>query len=69
MERVSFGTNMTMKDESSDGSSMDQKSSGLMTAIERFHARKFRRQNEASTGKRAVLKITGARSSKKQRTL
>jgi hypothetical protein len=37
-----------------------------MTAIERFHARKVKRHNDASAGKRVVLKITGAGSSIKQ---
>jgi hypothetical protein len=67
-ERVSFGANMTIEDESSDGGSVEQKSVGQLTAIERFHARKFKHQSEATVGKRAVLKITGAGSSKKQCT-
>jgi hypothetical protein len=67
-ERVSFGTNMTIEDESSDGGSVEQKSVGQLTAIERFHAHKFKRQSEATIGKRAVLKIIGAGSSKKQCT-
>jgi hypothetical protein len=67
-ERVSFGTNMTTDEESSDGGSVDQKPEGAMTAIERFHARKFKGKDEYVSGRRAVLKIIGAGSSKKQRT-
>jgi hypothetical protein len=38
-----------------------------MTAIERFQARKFGGKEDVSTGKRVVLKIMDAGSSKKQR--
>jgi hypothetical protein len=67
-ERISFRTNMTTEEESSDGGSVEQKPVGAMTAIERFHARKFKGKDETGTGKHAVLKITGAGRSKKQRT-
>jgi hypothetical protein len=41
-ERVSFGTNMSMDDESSDSGSMEQKDSKLMMTVECFHASKFK---------------------------
>jgi hypothetical protein len=66
-EHVSFGTNMSTEDESSDGGSVEQKTIGPITAIERFQARKFGGKEDVSTGKRVVLKIMDAGSSKKQR--
>jgi hypothetical protein len=59
---------MTMEDESSYGGSVDQKMIAPMTAIERFHARKFRGKDDSCTGKWVALKITGVGRSKKQRT-
>jgi hypothetical protein len=67
-ERVSFGTNITTEVESSDGGLIEQKLAGAMTATERFHAQKFKGTEEAGTGKHVVLKVTGPRSLKKQRT-
>jgi hypothetical protein len=67
-EKVSFGTNMTTDEESSDGCSVDQKLKEPMTAIERFHARKFGGSKESGAGKKVVLKIVGTGSSKKQQT-
>jgi hypothetical protein len=67
-ERVSFRTNMTIEEESSDGGSVEQKPVGAMTTIEQFHARKLKGKDETGTGRHAVLKITGVESSKKQRT-
>jgi hypothetical protein len=67
-ERVSFRTNMTIEEESSDCGSVEQKPVGAMTTIEQFHARKLKGKDETGTGRHAVLKITGVESSKKQRT-
>jgi hypothetical protein len=55
---------MITEDEFSDGGSVDQR----LTTVERFQTRKFKGKGDACVGKRAVLKITGAGSSKKQRT-
>jgi hypothetical protein len=60
---------MSIEDDSSYGGSVEQKLASAMTAIEQFHARKFKGKDETITGKRAILKIIGVRSSKKQRTL
>jgi hypothetical protein len=59
---------MMTEDESLDGGSVEQKRASQLTTIEYFHAHKFKCQSEANAKKRAVLKITGVRSSKKQRT-
>jgi hypothetical protein len=40
-ERISFGTNMTTEDESPGNDSCMQEDAKLLTAVERFHARKF----------------------------
>jgi hypothetical protein len=40
-----------------------------MTAIERFHARKYRDQQGSKADKRAILKVSSAGSSKKQKML
>jgi hypothetical protein len=64
-ERVSFGTNMLMDEESSDGGSVEQKSLSLMTVVEQFHAKKFSENFGYKAEKRVVLKVTGSGSSKK----
>jgi hypothetical protein len=63
-EGVSFGTNMTPDDESSDGGSTVKMELELATAVEFFHARKFGMKN----AKHAALKVHGSGSVKKQRT-
>jgi hypothetical protein len=60
-ERVSFGTNMTSDGESSEGNLVVKMELELATAVERFHARKF----GANPGKRGVLKVNSAGTSKK----
>jgi hypothetical protein len=67
-ERVSFGTNMSTEEDVSDGQSVEQKPLELMTAIERFHARKFKGLSGTNTDKRAILKAAGLGRNKKQRT-
>jgi hypothetical protein len=59
---------MTTEDESSGGGSVEQKFTAPLSAVERFHAWKFKGKGEASAGKWAVRKITGVGSSKKQKT-
>jgi hypothetical protein len=68
-ERVSFGTNMSTEDECSDSGSVEMRDPRLMIAVERFHARKFKDQSKAQGEKRAVLKVMGAGSNKKQKPL
>jgi hypothetical protein len=41
----------------------------LMMAVEHFHARKFKEHNRPQGEERAVLKVVGAGSNKKQNTL
>jgi hypothetical protein len=67
-EKVSFGTNMSTEEDVSDGQSVEQKPPELMTAIERFHARKFKGSSGTNTYKRAILKAAGSGRNKKQRT-
>jgi hypothetical protein len=66
-ERVSFDTKMSTDEECSDGGSVEQKAQELMSIVERFHARKFKATMRARADKRAVLKVTGSSSSKKQK--
>jgi hypothetical protein len=54
-ERVSFGTNMMIEDESLDGGSVEQKPASQLTAIEHFHAHKFKCQSEANVEKMVIL--------------
>jgi hypothetical protein len=56
-ERVSFGTNMTMNDESSGNDSCMQDEAQTMTAIERFHARKYGTHKGETSKKRPALKV------------
>jgi hypothetical protein len=63
-ERVSFGTNVILDGESSEGNSVVKTELELATTVERFHARKF----GANLGKRGVLKVNSAGTSKKQNT-
>jgi hypothetical protein len=67
-KRVSFGTNMSTEEDVLDGQSVEQKPLELMTAIERFHARKFKGLSGTNTDKRAILKAAGLGRNKKQRT-
>jgi hypothetical protein len=60
-EMVSFGTNMTPDDESSDGSLVVKTELELATAVECFHARKY----GAKTKKRGALKVNCSGSVKK----
>jgi hypothetical protein len=63
-EIVSFGTNMTPDDESSDGGSMVKTELELATAVEHFHAMKYGMKIKKCT----ALKVHGSGSVKKQRT-
>jgi hypothetical protein len=67
-DRVSFGTNMTTEDESSECDSVEQRDLKLLTAVEHFHARRLKDQRGTKEDKRAVLNVAGAGSSKKQKT-
>jgi hypothetical protein len=60
---VSFGTNMTMDKESSDGNSMVKTKLELATAMERFHTRKFGAKPE----KRGALNVNNSGAAKKQK--
>jgi hypothetical protein len=66
--RVSFGTNMTMDDESSETGSVHKSPSQFETAIERFHARKFGGNPKQSLEKKSALRVKGTGSTKKQKT-
>jgi hypothetical protein len=63
-ERVSFGTNMALEDESSDGGSSVKIDLVLAMAMDHFHARKFGLKAE----KRGSLKVASAGKVKKQKT-
>jgi hypothetical protein len=65
---VSFGTDMSTEEEISDGRSVEQDTQPFMTTVERFHARKFRDNGGQSVDKRAILKVIGGGSNKKQKT-
>jgi hypothetical protein len=67
-ERVSFGTYMSTEEECSDVASIEQKPSELMSAVECFHAQKFKATMDVQGDKRAVLKVTGSGNSRKQKT-
>jgi hypothetical protein len=62
--RVSFGTNMTTDEESSDGNSVVKTELELAMVVERFHARKF----GAKLEKRGELKVNCTGAAKKQKT-
>jgi ribosomal protein S20 len=47
---------------------MEQKPPELMTAIERFHMRKFKDRSGVKAEKRAILKALGSGGNKKQKT-
>jgi hypothetical protein len=64
-ERVSFGTNMSTEEESSDGRSVEQEDPTLMTAIQRFDVKKFRGKEGAVLDKGVVLKVIGGGSHEK----
>jgi hypothetical protein len=64
-ERVSFGMNMAIKDELSDGNSVDQEAHPPLTTVERFHARKFKDMAMASAEKKAIHKVAGSGNTKK----
>lgn len=55
-DRVSFGTNMTIEEDTSGSVSKGEEESKQLTAIERFHARKFGPKTVSSKG---ALKIAG----------
>jgi hypothetical protein len=59
-EIVSFGTNMTPDDESSDGGSMVKTELELATAVEHFHAMKYGMKIKKNT----ALKVHGSGSVK-----
>jgi hypothetical protein len=65
---VSFGMNMSTEDECSDSGLVEQRDPKLMTAVDHFHARKFKEINMLKGEKRVVLKVAGAGTNKKQRT-
>jgi hypothetical protein len=65
-ERVSFRTNMMTEDELSDGNSIDQEAQPPLTAVERFHARKFKDMAMTSE-KKAIHKVAGSGNTKKQK--
>jgi hypothetical protein len=56
-DRVSFGTNMSTKEETSDRRSVEQVEPRQITVIERFHARKFRNKEDNKPDKKAILKV------------
>jgi hypothetical protein len=62
--RVSFGTDMTLDEESSDGGSNVKMNLVLAMAVDRFHARKF----GVKSKKRGALKVCSAGKVKKQKT-
>jgi hypothetical protein len=62
--RVSFDTDMTVDEESSDGGSSVKTNLVLATTVDRFHARKFGVKPE----KRGALKVCSAGKVKKQKT-
>jgi hypothetical protein len=66
-EHVSFWTNMSLEEYVSDDEAMDQKADSQSTTIDRFHARRFKVKAGQSTEKRAILKVTGTGSNKKQK--
>jgi hypothetical protein len=67
-ERVSFGTNMSTDDESSESGSVQQSPARPSTAVERFHAKCFGGASDKAGEKKAALKVQGAGTSKKQKT-
>jgi hypothetical protein len=62
-ERVSFRTNMTTDEESSDRNSVVKTELELATVVECFHARKF----SAKPDKRGALKVNCSGTAKKQK--
>jgi hypothetical protein len=62
--RVSFDTDMTVDEESSDGGSSVKTNLVLATTVDRFHARKFGVKPE----KRGALKVCSAGKVKKLKT-
>jgi hypothetical protein len=67
-ERVSFGTNMTTEDELPGNDSCMQEDAKLLTAVERFHARKFGARKMDGSEKWPVLKVGISSMVKKQKT-
>jgi hypothetical protein len=66
-EHVSFRTNMSLEEDVSDDGAMDQKADSQSTTIDWFHARRFKVKAGQSAEKRAILKVTGTGSNKKQK--
>jgi hypothetical protein len=54
-DRVSFGTDMSMDSEPSEGDSIVKTKLELATAVQRFHARKFGSKGEHKTEKKACV--------------
>jgi hypothetical protein len=67
-ERVSFGTNTSMDDESSDGRLVQDSALTLDTALAMFHARKFGTKESGAVEKRVTLKVHGIGNTKKHKT-
>jgi hypothetical protein len=58
---------MMTEDELSDGNSIDQEAQPPLTAVERFHARKFKDMAMTSAEKKAIHKVAGSGNTKKNR--
>jgi hypothetical protein len=56
-DRVSFGMNMSTEDKSPERGSMEQRDPKLLSAVERFHAKRFTDQRRTKADKKAVLKV------------
>jgi hypothetical protein len=55
-EHVSFGTNMSMDEESAESDSVHGEEQNLMSVVERFHARKFAGKTSTGVEKKVALK-------------
>jgi hypothetical protein len=49
--------NMSTEDKSSERGSMEQRDPKLLSAVERFHAKRFTDQRRTKADKKAVLKV------------
>jgi hypothetical protein len=67
-DRVSFDTNMSTDEESTESESVHGEEQNLLSVVERFHARKSAGKAPIGVERRTTLKVQGAGKTKKQKT-
>jgi hypothetical protein len=67
-ERVSFGNDMSLSEESDNSANMQQHMQEMKTVVGRFHTKKFGSKTSAGAERKSALKVQTGGATKKQKT-